>query len=263
MRARDQNESATLLRLLEQRAPRPLSIQEIVRMLSLEHYDRKAMRSMLDAEVARNTLRRIGKTRYQWIRDVDRAPRAEPTGRAPRATKAKRAAAHAIEGRYTRVRGGYGFVEVLGRKAEHFARDILVPAGMEGAALHGDRVAVEITRRDARQRRTVGRIVAVVEQGHERIIGTLEHDRHGWRLIPESDRLPTFEVIGEPALDRNTAGLVALLRITRPPTPTRGPGGELIEVLGAADDPEVQFLSIAYEHGLRIEFPAEVQAEAA
>lgn len=263
MRASETSESAKLLTLLEQRAPRPLAIQEIVRLLDLEHYDRKAMRRTLEEEVAKHTLRRIGKTRYQWIRDVDRTGQAAPTNRPRRGATSKTAANRTIEGRYTRVRGGYGFVEVIGRHAEHFTRDILIPAGMEGPALHGDRVTVEITRRDARQHRTVGRIVAVVESAHQHVIGTLERSRHGWRLIPESDRLPAFEIVGDPALDRHAEGLVARLQVTRPATPTRAPGGELIEVLGAGDEPEVQFLSIAYEHGLRIEFPDEVQAETA
>ena len=37
-----------LLELLERRAPRPLSIAEMVRMLDLEHYDRKQIKATLD-----------------------------------------------------------------------------------------------------------------------------------------------------------------------------------------------------------------------
>ncbi|HUI26492.1 MAG TPA: ribonuclease R [Candidatus Kryptonia bacterium] len=262
MRSRDDRDSTAFLRLLEQRAPRPLSIQEIARLLDLDHYDRKAMRAALEAEVANRKLRRIGKTRYQWIRDVERAPRDASAPPTPRRAKPA-GSARPIEGRYTRVRAGYGFVEVLGRDADQFARDILVPSGMEGDALHGDRVAVEIVRRDARVRRVVGRVVAVVERVHEQIIGTLEADRRGWRVIPENELLPPVEIIGAALPGRSDAGLVALVRLTRAPTPTRPSGGELIAVLGAADDPDVQFLSIAYEHGLRTEFPSAAVAEAA
>jgi ribonuclease R len=247
------------LQLLEQRAPRPLSIQDLVRLLDLAHYDRKQIRAALDAAVANRTLRRIGKTRYQWIRDVDRPPSS------PRATRTPKTGSHrarTIEGTYTRVRAGYGFVEVTGRPAEHFARDILIPAGMEGGALHGDRVAVEVVRRDVRVRRVVGRIASVVERVHERIIGTLEYSRHGWRLIPESELLPPVEIFGDPLPQREDAGLVALVQITRVPTPRLAMGGTLVQVLGAADDPEVQFLSLVNEYGLRVDFPADVLAEA-
>ena len=249
-----------LLGLLERRAPRPLSMPEMTRMLDLEHYDRKQLKAVLEAAVARRTLRRIGKTRYQWIREVDRAPlRARAsTGRSGR----RYAEGPRIEGHYTRVRGGYGFVEVLGRAAERFPRDILIPAGMEGSALHGDRVAVEIVRRDVRARRFLGRVTAVTGRVHEQIIGTVERSRGGWLLVPESELLPPVEIIGGEPPRHEDIGQVALVRLTRSPTPTHGPGGELAEILGAADDPEVQFLSIAFEHGLRIEFPPEVLAEA-
>src|SRR5690606_34915917 len=39
--------------------------------------------------------------------------------------------------------------------------------------------------------------------------------------------------------------------------------GEVVRLLGGVDDPEVQFLHVALEHGLRIEFPAAAAAEAA
>ncbi len=185
-----------------------------------------------------------------------RAPRRE------RGSSARKRAAERVEGHYSRVRAGYGFVEVLGHAADRFPRDILVPPGMEGEALHGDRVAVEIIRRDVRTRRFVGRIAAVTGPVHEQIIGTLEPARGGWLLVPHSELLPPVEIIGGQAPPRTDAGQVALVRLIRPPTANHPPGGELDQVLGAADDPEVQFLSIAFEHGLRVEFPPEAIAEA-
>ena len=260
------SEAAAFLTLLEERAPRPLSIQEMARLLGLPRYDRRRIRAALEAGTATHKLRRIGKTRYQWIRDFERS-----SGEGSRAAgerkgrRSQRGAGERVEGHYSRVRAGYGFVEVLGRAADRFPRDILIPAGMEGEALHGDRVEVEIVRRDPRLRRVVGRVSAVTGAVHEHVIGTLERDRTRWRLVPESHLLPPVELIlaaGAPAPQPSDAGLVALVRLTRPATPTRGLGGELERVLGAADDPEVQFLSIAHEHGLRVEFPPEVREEA-
>jgi ribonuclease R len=233
-------------------------------MLAVPRYDRKAIKRVLEAQVADHRLRRIGKTRYQWIREVEHARPA--TGGGERESRRRRTVrkgeAQRIDGHYSRVRAGYGFVEVLGRAAERFPRDILIPVGMEGDALHGDRVAVEIIRRDLRARRFVGRIAGVTSRVHERIIGTLERARGGWRLVPENELLPTVEIVGNNTPRHEDAGQVALVHLTRPPTATMPPGGEVEEILGAADDPQVQFLSIAFEHGLRVEFPPEVLAEA-
>ena len=250
---------AAFIALLEQRAPRPLTIPEMARLLHLDHYDSRRIKALLEAQVASRTLHRIGKTRYQWVRAVPVAARRTPHTVAP---TRRRQHATAVEGHYARVRAGYGFVEVLGAAADRFRRDILIPEGMEGPALHGDRVLVEILRRDPRLQRTVGRITAVTGPVHTHIIGTLEALRHGWQLVPESDLLPPVEILGAPPRAAD-AGLVARLRLTRPPSPRQAPGGVIEAVLGSPDDPEVQFLSIAGEHGLRIEFPPELLAAAA
>jgi ribonuclease R len=229
----------------------------MARLLDLEHYDRKAIRAMLESQVVTRRLRRIGKTRYQWVRPVDAAPAREAV------VRITKRAGRQVEGRYCRVRQGYGFVEALGRAADEFPRDILIPEGMEGNALHGDRVVVEITRHDRRTRRVVGRVVGVTRSVHERIIGTLELSRRGWHLVPANELLPVVDLIGDESPARSDEGRVALVRITRAATASRAPAGSLVEILGDENDPQVQFLSIAFEHGLRIEFDEETLEEAA
>ena len=249
-----------LVSLLQERAPRPLTIQQMAEALELHSYDWKQMRTALDAHVAHRTLRRIGKTRYQWVRDLERqehgrrlsAGRGIHRGRTPTV----------VEGRYSRVRAGYGFVEVVGRAASQFARDIMIPDGMEGEALHGDQVRVEMIRRDLRRQRATGQVASVTHRAHDKIIGMLELRRNRWLLVPQNDRLPPVEIVGPSVPHREQAGLVALVRLVRMPTAVRGPGGELDDVLGTADDPHVQFLCIAHEHGLRIDFPSEVMSDA-
>jgi len=249
-RRHDDYDLTPFLELLERRAPRPLSVPEMARLLDLDQFDPRAIRALLDNEVERNRLRRIGKTRYQWRRDE------APQRREPRSGKSGRGGSNIrVEGHYSRVRAGYGFVSALGRAADRYPRDILIPNGDEGPALHGDRVIVEITGRDARRRRTSGRIVEVTASVHERIVGTLEQAYRGWLLVPDSELLPAVEILAGEEPPADARGLSALVKLTRPGSATRPPGGVLERVLGSADDPEVQFLSLALEHGLRIEFP--------
>ncbi|HYD48354.1 MAG TPA: VacB/RNase II family 3'-5' exoribonuclease [Terriglobales bacterium] len=264
------------VRELETRAPRPLTIDELVRIHAVEQYDRKHVRGELEARVAQGVLRRIGKTRYQWRRPEPPAQHEEsPT---PRRRERTKPAAPAAEGHYSRVRAGYGFVEVLDQHASRYPRDILIPAGSEGPAMHGDRVRVEIIRKDFRRHRFVGRVSAVTERRHERMIGTLRRARHGWLVVPENELLPTIALVGQALPSRDQEGLVARIRLVHAdgdaalpsgrgrsehrPRPPELPEGELEEVLGAADDPQVQFLTIAAEHGLRVEFDPATMAEA-
>lgn len=256
-----ENGFSAFMSLLEQRAPRPLTIPEMARMLRLERYDKRALKAALEEEIGKRRVRRIGTSRFQWVREGDAPARPK---RSPAGDKSRRSGGgRTVEGQYSRVRAGYGFVEVLGRGAEHFTRDILIPEGMEDAALHGDRVEVEIVRRDPRVRRVIGRVTRVTGPVHERVIGTLVRVRDGWCVRPENELLPIVALIGENLPTPEQAGLVALIRLTRSASPREGLAGELESIVGAADDPEVQFLTIAFEHGLRIEFPQEVLVEAA
>ena len=265
----DPDEVDPFLRLLEESRPRALTIQQMVRALGLEHYDRKRIKAQLDGQVAKRRLRRVGKSRYHWCGEADKklargaAAETRPSRGAAAAGRSGRAGGGIrVDGRYVRVRAGYGFVEVLGRQADHFRRDVFIPDGDEGGALHGDRVQVEITRRDRHLHRSVGRVVEVTGSAHERILGTLQRRPRGWCLIPESELLPTVDVIGDEQPREQDAGLVAVLRLTAAATATRPPRGVLERVVGKSTDPEVQFLAIAYEHGLRVEFPDDVQHEA-
>ncbi|MCX8073016.1 MAG: ribonuclease R [Candidatus Binatia bacterium] len=248
-----------LLRALQEAAPRPLTIAELARRLDLGSYDRRQIKAALEAAVAEQKLRRIGKTRYQWIRmpEVRKLTQPRPQARPRLAVEEAR-----FEGRYHRVRGGYGFVEILGMAARHFPRDVLIPAGFENGAMHGDRVEIEVVRRDPRLRRVVGRVTRVVSSVHEKILGTLEPTRRGWQLVPELDVLPTVDIVGPQQPRRDQAGLIAQVRIVRPPTAMRPPAGELEVVLGPVEHPDVQFAIIAAEHGLKTEFPPEALAEA-
>ncbi len=274
-----------LLAELERVAPRPLSVTELARRVGLERYDQRALVRRLEAEVEARRLRRVGKTRYQWLRPVDvrhvRRPAAKPAttrererGRAlrPAPAAAKVRDLDLVEGRYTRTRSGYGFVTPAEAGTRGRAAAVFIPAGREGDALHGDVVEARIVRRTrwkGGEVRTSGEVERVVRRASRPVVGTLRPGRAArpgegarWFLVPESDLLPVFAVEGGHEPRREDEGRIAVGRVLRGAEPFRPAAVELERVLGEANDPEVQFLSIALEHGLRIEFPPEVQAEA-
>ncbi|GIW45240.1 MAG: ribonuclease R [Candidatus Binatia bacterium] len=252
-----------MLRALQDAAPRPLTIAEIARRLGVLDFDRRQMKATLEAAVAERKVRRIGKTRYQWVPAAEVTPATLRLRAATRRPKVPLGVEEErFEGRYQRVRGGYGFVEVLGAAARRFARDVLIPAGAENGAMHGDRVEIEVVRRDPRLRRVVGRVTRVIASVHETILGTLEPTRRGWQLVPELDLLPTVQLVGPRQPRRDQAGLVARVRLVRPPTAGYPAAGELEVVLGPVEHPDVQFAIITAEHGLRTEFPEAARNEA-
>lgn len=251
-----------MLAVLERASPRSLTVKEIADRLGLEHYDRRAMSSALNAKAEERRLQQVGKTRWRFAHEVVEK-RARPLR--------KRGSPSEIVGRFTRTRSGHCFVEPRSGGIEVLSGDILIPRGRQGDALHGDRVRVQLLRRDHRTGRASGRVVAVVERAHTEILGRLElvagarwrSIPSGWRLLPFSELLPPIEVVGVEPPRRDQDGRTALVRLTRGPVGGSPWRGEVVRLLGDLDDPEVQFLSVALEHGLRVEFPAAVTAEAA
>jgi len=254
----DDDQTRACLALLESRSPRAFTIVEMVRQLGLRHYDRKRIRAGLEAAVERRHAQRIGKTRYRWTRESERAAARPPA--ATRSRGGRQRGAATVAGRYVRVAAGYGFVEVLGQTFTRSRRDVLIPRGAEGAAMHGDRVEVEITRRDPHGRE-VGRVTAVTRAVHEHVVGRLQPGRR-WTLVPDGGLLPPVVLTSGVRPTHTDRDRVGLARITAPPTPATWPEGELLRIVGEPDTPEVQFLTIALGAGLRIEFPDEVAAEA-
>lgn len=257
-RDREDAESVVLsgpwLAVIEAAAPRPLTIAEIARRAGEDRFDRRAMKRALDELVGAGRLRRIGPTRYQWRTDppVERSARKKPLRAGP-----------FLEGRYTRVRGGFGFVPAAG--ALGLSGDVLVPRDKEGTAWHGDRVRLQVSRRG--RGRATGRVVEVIERANERIVGLLDRreDRRGtrWWLVPESEHLPVIALADTDRLAAPDAGKLAVGRIRNFPERDERPIAELDRILGDPEDPDVQVWSIALEHGLRMDFPGDVQREAA
>jgi ribonuclease R len=162
-----------------------------------------------------------------------------------------------VPGRLETKRGGFGFVV----PAQKGTPDIYVAAPNLLDALHGDRVLVHVEKK-VRDGRTEGRIVRVVERMTTSIVGRLEIDAGGTRVVPFDPHFP-FEVF-LPDGDWKGARAKEMVRVelTRFPSPYRAPLGRIVEVVGGLDDPGVDLAVIVAKHGLPDEFPEDVLAEA-
>ena len=162
-----------------------------------------------------------------------------------------------VAGRLEVKRGGFGFV-VPGERGDG---DVYVAGGNLGEALHGDRVLVHIDRR-GREGRPEGRIVDVLERRTTSLVGRLEIDSGGTRVVPFDARL-LYEVF-LPAKDLMgaVAGDMVVVELTRFPTPHRAPMGRIIQVLGNVDEPGVDVRVVLAKHGIPEVFPEDVLEEA-
>jgi ribonuclease R len=156
---------------------------------------------------------------------------------------------------------GIGFV-MPERPIEGLKRDIFVAAHNLKEALHGDRVVVRIERY-REDGRAEGRIVQVLERAASTVVGRYEVDASGLGFVtPFDKRLTADIVIGRNETRDAEPGQMVTVEVTRWPTPTRGPAGRIVEVLGDINDPGVDTEIILRKYGIPDEHPPEVVEEA-
>jgi ribonuclease R len=158
-----------------------------------------------------------------------------------------------VAGRLEMKRGRFGFVV----PSEPGRADVYVPAAELADALHGDRVLVRVDRKNA-EGRLEGRIVKVVERVTTQIVGRLETDAGGTRVVPFDPRFPYEVFLPDRDLKGAAAKDMVVVELTRYPTPYRAPLGRIVEVVGSVDEPGVDLLVVVAKHGLPDEFPDDV-----
>ena len=161
-----------------------------------------------------------------------------------------------VRGKLSTHRDGYGFVV-----PEDGGEDLFVPARYLREYMNGDVVEAQViaTRRDGKRE---GRVTALVQRGVTEVVGRFEAVGKGGRVIPDDQRLGYDLFIAPGAVGKARSGQVVLAQITSYPSGVRGLEGRVTEVLGEANDPEVEVLTVIRKYELPYEFPEDVIAEA-
>ncbi len=253
---------------------RPLNKSELARALEVPSNDRAELRQLLKKLEHEGTILRAKKGRFV-LREADEQTLMGTYRRSPGWRDGELAVA-----RGETAGGGDG-------ASTHRVRlhHVVIPAGHEATALHGDRVLVRLRRAtpeaphwlkhlpkdkqerlraryEARPDRLEGEVIKVVERVPRRIVGTLSGEGSWATIAPDDPRYPDRIDLPGGLPQGAEAGYKALATIVSWESVRRRPEGEILRVLGPADAPGVDVLSIIHKHGLPTEFPDEVLAEA-
>jgi ribonuclease R len=165
-----------------------------------------------------------------------------------------------VVGRVTTNPRGFGFV-VADRPVEGVSGDIYIAGANLNQAMHGDRVVARIER--TREDRAEGRIVRILERGSSSIVGRFDRDEAGMGFVVPFDRRLIMDVLvpNDQQLDAKP-GDMAVIEITRYPTPTRGALGRVLEVLGDIEEPGVDTEIIIRKYGISDQHGDDAIAEA-
>jgi ribonuclease R len=147
---------------------------------------------------------------------------------------------------------GYGFVTP--ERPLETGGDIYISGPLLNEAMHGDRVVVRLERinvtKDGRGR-VEGRVIRILERGHESLVGRYDRDESGMGYVAPFDRRVLMDIFIPPGQEGGAApGEMVAVELTRWPTPARGAIGRVAEVLGDIDAPGVDTEIIIRKHGI-------------
>src|SRR5216110_2426128 len=231
-----------ILALLVSPSYRPLDKRELAKALGRKSGVRMGINQALRELERSGEIARIRKNRYVLPAEAD-----------------------LVTGTLSIHQAGYGFL-ITEKPGE---ADIFVAAENTGTAMHGDRVVARITRDPAYARtkgRREGRVIRILERAHDTIVGTLQHSRNFYYVVPDDPRIVHDVYVQVPPRARlpkaPTDGDKVVVRLEAWESRHVNPEGDIIEVLGAATAPGIDMLSIIRKYDLPTEFPKTVLDEA-
>ncbi len=173
--------------------------------------------------------------------------------------------AGAIRGKVIGSNKGYVFV----RPDSQDVDDIYVAEKDTNGTVHGDTVLVRIISKPKNKNRKYnakqsknGEIIKILERNIKNVVGLFSVNAGGNIVVPDDTRftdtifIPTGKTMGA------TTNSKVLVKITDYPSKISMAKGEVIEILGDANDVKVATLSIIRSFGLIEEFPQAVIEEA-
>ena len=226
------SEEAVLFRLAESRN-RPLGLKDLAESLSLPRGLRRAFRDLLRDMVDRGRIRRVKGQRFALPEASDW-----------------------VVGRVALTRRGDGFV-----KPDQGGQEVFVGNSALHSAIDGDRVAVSVERRPP-GRTPAGRVVKVLDRARETLVGTYRRGRRSGVVHPRDRRIRWKLHVPWGSEGSATDGDVVVARITMFGSRRVNPSGEVETILGRAADAGVDVLAVIHSHGLRVEFPHDVEGHA-
>ena len=151
---------------------------------------------------------------------------------------------------------GFGFVV-----SEELEDDVFISADDTKGAFDGDQVEFMITRIPD-GRRKEGKIIRILAHGVTSVVGLFEKRQHFGFVKPDNQRLQQDIYIPEGKEKGAVTGQKVIVELTFYGEKHKKPEGKIIEILGFADAPGTDILSIVKDYDLPTEFPERVLNQA-
>lgn len=134
--------------------------------------------------------------------------------------------------------------------------DVYISEKNTGVALNGDTVEFSIT--GGRRGKPEGKVTSIISRASEQYVGIIEiSDKHAF-VVPTNQRIHVDFYIDKSKIKKAKNGEKVVVKLLDWTDETKSPFGEVISVLGAPGDHDVEMHAILIEFGLPFEFPQNV-----
>ena len=168
----------------------------------------------------------------------------------------KKSSSVLISGEYIANPRGFGFVRPAADE-----EDIFIQASNTKGAIHKDKVLVCLTGESGKRRE--GKIVRIIEHALTSAAGTFQKHKNFGFVVPDDHKIG-FDIFvpAEHSLNAGNGDKVIVKLTSYDSKYSKNPEGHIIEILGEADDPAADVLSIVRAYDLPDEFPEKVKNQA-
>ena len=150
---------------------------------------------------------------------------------------------------------GFGFIEIEGE-----AEDIFVAPEYVKSAMNGDIVSFRVIEAPKDGMRAEGKIVDVLKRNVKVVVGTYQKSKNFGFVVVDDSKIEDIYI------PKNLRGKAknndkVVVQIVKYPENNKSAEGKIIEILGKADDTNVDLISVLRMYDLKQIFPKVVQTE--
>lgn len=152
---------------------------------------------------------------------------------------------------------GFGFVEIDGRE-----EDLYIPENCINGAFHKDTVKVALLSGHG-GRRQEAQVIEIVARGMKHVVGTYDKSNKNFGfVVPDNTKIGEDIFVPVERSKGAVSGHKVVCEITDYGKNNRKPEGKIIEIIGHANDPGVDIMSIVKGFELPVEFSEKVMKQA-
>lgn len=150
---------------------------------------------------------------------------------------------------------GFGFIEIEG-----VAEDIFVAPEDVKSAMNGDVVSFRIIKEPIDGLRAEGKVIDVLKRNVKVVVGTYQRSKNFGFVVVDDSKIEDIYI------PKNLRGKAknndkVVVQLVKYPENNKSAEGKIIEILGKADDTNVDLISILRIYDLKQNFPKVVQTE--